>query len=714
MPSSILEFCTFTSAAAPLTVAIAAMASLAPFCAICGSGQLQCWAKALGVLSDVSQHRHWLRRQRALPSLVALGVTGLLRGPLRWTGASVAVAALVPPRLPGKTRWTSHCHRRAATPANVGKITATGVEEFSAAVAGTSAVNAVPAASAGNQAAANRMLEGRHSARELQALGLLAEIWRYCAGHSCVEPAAVTQSNTLPEEVLWDRTLGVLRCAEQHGPVTVAAPSSPSSPRLETVGAKVVKEAESSLAAGPATVAACVARSSGQWAGTAGKSALPNPDFGWVWRKVQKWQHQCVQCRGISLESCEDHGLCVYTADGIVRLLLGEVLRPTDLRKRSSEEALSEILALPESLQLGLPAQCCHHTLVNVQCKHHQFVVECGFDHDNQMDERREEKDEKDLKGAEAMEGVRIAASSRSQDGCNRRGRLRVFQSWSGYFNLGWWMGLEKPLQLHRKHAKFADPRFQEFRDLQLEAGSLSHKDGLQLLRFLFEKGGPVWRIERHELADRTLSDRMAATATKRPLPQAGKVAQPSWPAALASLVTVAAGQALPDGAALRAALLELVDGGQQERIPQVLDDLSKSGVTLGDACGHSLTGTLGVAEQAGDWCRALWLLNLLERHAARIDGGFYAAVVGACERGGQLPLAKQLVEDAGRHGLDLDMLTHSAVVAACHRGGDFREKLADVYGEAYRWTHAMIKNPELRKVTEEMLSKHNAEGDES
>eukprot|EP00747_Dinoflagellata_sp_TGD_P032881 gnl/TRDRNA2_/TRDRNA2_136271_c1_seq1.p1 gnl/TRDRNA2_/TRDRNA2_136271_c1~~gnl/TRDRNA2_/TRDRNA2_136271_c1_seq1.p1 ORF type:complete len:460 (+),score=70.44 gnl/TRDRNA2_/TRDRNA2_136271_c1_seq1:105-1484(+) len=368
--------------------------------------------------------------------------------------------------------------------------------------------------------------------------------------------------------------------------------------------------------------------------------------FGWVWQEICTWVESCERCRQ-SVSQCQQHNLCFDTSDGIVKLLAGDVGRHSDLKVWDEEDAIREIFGGAEG-----------HVLVNVQGKHHQFVVEQGFDA---------------LVEAEAAPG-------------HPRGRVRVFQSWSGYFNLAWWLCLSEPLRWHMDTYHHADLRFQKFRDRQLECGALTPDEGVQLLRFLIRKGGPVWRIEHHILR--------GATGTAA---GTGKRLDAHWAESLALLGQLTESRASTDELQQVADSLsrELLRSGEHQRaviLARVVDKLGlpKSSYSL------ALSNAIEACEHMGTWAEALQLMQTAQQRGCPAEVRHYCLAIGACERAGNISMGKALLKEAGQKGFDVDVLSYSAIMIACERGGDFRHGLAEIYGDTYKLMIRLCNDPKL------------------
>lgn len=379
-------------------------------------------------------------------------------------------------------------------------------------------------------------------------------------------------------------------------------------------------------------------------------------------------------CR-INPSKCSSHALCFDTANGIIDLLLGEVGRPTDLRERKLEDAVQEILAPAPQLRDS------QHMLVNVQCKQHQFLLELGVDND----------------GCGSQVG---GSGSRESPWLHRR--VRFLQSWNGYFNLAWWMGLQTDLQWYAGDSKMADPRFQHFRDLQVAQGSLGYSDALELLRFLLDKGGPVWRIERYVLGG-PLSQGQDEQGSHSTGGGQDFYHGMQWEQALASLCAdvQASGSCL--GMRYDQVIDKLISAEKLECAVDLLEDMKRMSLPTG-SYSIVMSAALENCVPGGRWEKALQLLDMVNQHDIPAESTMYTAALAACDEAGHLEQGPLLLEDAAAHGFGPEILSYSAAISACKRHEKFRPGLAQLYGDAYQFMFTVMGNPELMEHIEKTI----------
>eukprot|EP00930_Biecheleria_cincta_P096171 TRINITY_DN88044_c0_g1_i1.p1 TRINITY_DN88044_c0_g1~~TRINITY_DN88044_c0_g1_i1.p1 ORF type:complete len:489 (-),score=82.17 TRINITY_DN88044_c0_g1_i1:140-1606(-) len=393
-----------------------------------------------------------------------------------------------------------------------------------------------------------------------------------------------------------------------------------------------------------------------------------------VWSKIRTWSDECVFCR-INPPKCSSHSLCFDTATGIINLLLGEVGRPTDLKERALEDAVQEILAPAPQLRDS------QHLLVNVQCKQHQFVVELGVD--------------------DAPRGSEVLGPDSYKSPWQHR-RIRFWQSWNGYFNLAWWMGLQADMQWYSNNSKMADPRFQYFRDLQLTEGSLSYSDALELLRFLLGKSGPVWRIERHVLRW-PLSQGHDHSGSNQVGGGQDYYEGMQWEQALALLCADVQASASCLGKRYDRVINELANAEKLERAVELLEDMKRMSL-LAESYSVVMSAALGNCVPGGRWEEALQLLEIINQHDIPAESSMYTAALAACDEAGHLEQGPQLLEDAAAHGFGLEILSYSAAISACKRHEKFRPGLAQLYGDAYQFMFTVMSNPEMMEHMEKVI----------
>lgn len=393
-----------------------------------------------------------------------------------------------------------------------------------------------------------------------------------------------------------------------------------------------------------------------------------------VSNKIRTWSDECVFCR-INPSKCSSHALCFDTANGIIDLLLGEVGRPTDLRERALEDAVQEILA--PAPQLGDS----QHMLVNVQCKQHQFLLELGID-----------------SAQHGSEGL----GSDSYKSPWRHRRIRFWQSWNGYFNLAWWMGLQADRQWYDDSSKMSDGRFQHFRDLQVTEGSLGYSDALELLHFLLEKSGPVWRIERHILRW-PLSQGHGHPGSHQAASGQDFYQGMQWEQALASLCAdvQASGSCL--GKRYDRVINELANADKLERAVDLLEDMKRMSLHA-ESYSIVMTAALENCVPGGRWEEALQLLVIMNQNEIPAESGMYTAALAACDEAGHLEQGPQLLEDAAAHGFGPEILSYSAAISACKRHENFRPGLAQLYGDAYQFMFTVMGNPEMMEHMEKAI----------